>query len=123
VVDSELFNQDLDHTSQVFRIIPLKPGQLLVGKLKLRLDGIFLSLAVDTKFLQSSVPLVFHVFSMTIIRQSVLQYKFSHFTGNLYQVLALCRYRPHHQDLGPGEQEHGRGTQARGNLFRFVFYL
>ena len=28
----------------------------------------------------------------------------------------MCRHWTHHQDLGPREQEHGRGTQAGGNL-------
>jgi hypothetical protein len=60
---------------------------------------------------------------MITIRPSVLHFKISHLTCNLYQVLALRRYRPHHQDLGPGEQEHGRGTQARGNVLRIVVFL
>ena len=30
------------------------------------------------------------------------------------QVLAVRRHRPDHQDLGPGEQEHGGGAAARG---------
>merc|ERR1712080_554132 len=45
-------------------------------------------------------------------RWTMSTHKRTHFQSQ--QILAVCCYWSHHQDLGPGEQEHGGGASSRG---------